>query len=54
MRNLAYSNSPGQSWPEESWVRARMWTQGLSKEAAEREITAEIEAKKIIVVQEAK
>lgn len=54
MRNLAYSNSPGQSWPEESWVRARMWTQGLSKEAAESEIAADIDAKKLIVVEKAK
>ena len=53
-RNLAYAGSPGQSWPEEAWVKALAHRQGLSKEAAQAEINADIAAKRIVVVEEAK
>jgi hypothetical protein len=53
MRRLAYSSSPGHSWPEDVWVRSRQFVQGLTKEAAEAEIAADIEKKRIIVIQEA-
>ena len=52
MRTLAYANRRGATHPESAWITARMHTQGLTKEAAQAEINAEIAAGKIVVVEE--
>ena len=50
-RKLAYAGSPGVAHDEQSWIKARQWLQGETKEQAAAAIQAEISAKRIIVIE---